>query len=767
MFHFWCKGIAAIILSAVLLTSQMALANSENETEKERPVIAVVLAGGGAKGAAHIGVLKALEEMHIPVDIITGTSMGAFVGGMYATGMSADEIESFIHTIDWSSGYRDRVNRDQLPVREKQYYDRYQIQTDLGLRFGDVTAPKGVVQGQNMHRILREAAGNIPPMYSFDELAVRYRAVATDIVKLEPVVLDSGYLTDAMMASMSVPGALPPFPMGEKLLVDGGVTNNMPVELAREMGADLIIAVDISTDYQSRHELKTFINVGDQLSNYMVQRSTHRQSKKLTDNDVLLSPKVGDMSTTDFSRMPDAYELGYIAATESKEALQRFATSPIQYQAYINRKQDARRSIVYGDQLIVDEIEIINNSHYNDNVLKQFLSLEPGKRYTLDELETRVHSLYSLNRFEQVLYRYDQDDKGKTTLYVEVNEKEWGPNYVDFRFYLEDDFQNTSQYSIGLSVNFTDLNDKGAEIRTNLEMGSDKLIEAEWYSPIFNEQKLFTSASMTYVNENRQLPFDEDFLKEVTLAGSKDFLPINYVQFTAEAALGIAPSFNHEFKFGARYTVGDFSLSSLPKFGTQNFNRKGLFARYRYDTFDDMSFPAEGNLAHFELLASEDNIQEDQKETYTKDRVNEVTIQLGTAHSYQRHTLVGMAEYEVTRSRNATIPIMPKSLGGFLNLSGLSGNSLIGQNKIFGSLVYRYRWFDNDFGLFRSPVYLGASAEHGGVWSDPNLKISEAPMYVAGSVFAGVKSPIGPIILAYGQTEERFSSVYLIVGTAF
>lgn len=143
--------------------------------------------------------------MHIPVDIITGTSMGAFVGGLYSTGMSVDEIESFIHTIDWNNGYRDRVEREHLPVREKEYFDRYQIRTDLGLRWIEVTAPRGVVQGQNMYKILRETAGNIPPMASFDDLAVKYRAVATDIVELEPVVLESGYLTDAMMASMSVP----------------------------------------------------------------------------------------------------------------------------------------------------------------------------------------------------------------------------------------------------------------------------------------------------------------------------------------------------------------------------------------------------------------------------------------------------------------------------------------------------------------------------------------------------------------------------------
>ena len=174
-----------------------------------RPTIAVVLAGGGAKGAAHIGVLQALEEMHIPVDIVTGTSMGSYVGGLYALGMSAEEIQKTLQNIDWNTGYNDRVSRSERRVRDKEYDDRYQLHTDLGLRWLEVKVPKGVVQGQNMLQILRQSTGNLPAFESFDDLPVHYRAVATDIVNLEPVVLEDGEIVDAMMASMSVLGALP------------------------------------------------------------------------------------------------------------------------------------------------------------------------------------------------------------------------------------------------------------------------------------------------------------------------------------------------------------------------------------------------------------------------------------------------------------------------------------------------------------------------------------------------------------------------------
>ncbi len=344
-----------------------------------RPKIALVLAGGGAKGAAHMGVLKALEEMHVPVDIVIGTSMGAYVAGLYATGMSADEIESFIYSVDWNTGYRDRVNRSQRRVRDKEYEDRYQLTTDLGVRLDGVYAPRGVVQGQNMLRILRETSGNLMPFQSFDDLVVPFRAVATDIIKLEPVVLDKGYLVDAMMASMSVPGALPPYEIDGRWLVDGGVTNNMPVDVARQMGADVVIAVDISTDYKSQEAFTNFLTVADQLSNYLVRRSTELQAKTLTEDDVLLRPQVGLMETTEFDKMPDAFVKGYQSAMEQSDHLKRLSLTSADYQHYIDHKETLRRQLKYGDTITVDHVVINNQSHYSDVLLQNRLHLEAGK----------------------------------------------------------------------------------------------------------------------------------------------------------------------------------------------------------------------------------------------------------------------------------------------------------------------------------------------------------------------------------------------------
>ncbi|ELA9813565.1 patatin-like phospholipase family protein [Vibrio parahaemolyticus] len=752
---------------SLFLIATPSVAQVKNEDTPTRPKVAVVLAGGGAKGAAHIGVLKALEEMHIPVDIITGTSMGAYVGGLYATGMSADEIESFIYSVDWNSGYRDRVDRSQRRVRDKEYEDRYQITTDLGLRFGEVRAPTGVVQGQNMLRVLRETTGNLGRFESFDELAIPYRSVATDILELDEVVIGNGYLVDAMMASMSVPGALPPYKLNGHMLVDGGVVNNMPVDVARAMGADVVIAVDISTDYKTEDDFTGLFTVADQLSNYLVRRSTQQQVETLQEHDVYIRPNVGQMETVEFDKMPWAFQSGYDITKEMESKLAGLRLSNAEYQKYIDHKQEVRKKLVYGDDRVVDEIVIVNNTHYSDVLLTNRLELETGRKIETAEIEKAVENLYALDRFELITYHFEEVD-GSNLLVFDVNEKSWGPNYLNFRFFLEDDFDTDSQYGIGMSTNFTNLNSHGAEMALNVEMGTDKLIEAELYSPVLSSQEFFVAGKVAYSSEGRNLPVSDD---ESSLSSVNDFLPVSYTEFVSEIAIGIQPTLWQELRLGGRYSSGSIELSTLASVGNLDFERRGLFANYRLDTLDDFAFPTRGLLVDLEYLVSHDTSPEEIGQSKPKDIVEDTVYEIDArfkgAMSYQRHTLVGQAEYSFVQSKNSSITLDPRELGGFLHLSGIPRNSLIGQNLFFSSLVYRYKWFDNDFGLFEAPVYVGASLEHGGTWSDNDLKLNEAPLYNAASIFFGVDSPIGPIMLAYGRTEQDMEAVYLIVGTSF
>ncbi|GLR77015.1 patatin-like phospholipase family protein [Aliivibrio sifiae] len=728
--------------------------------EQARPKIGLVLAGGGAKGAAHIGVLKALEEMHIPIDYITGTSMGAYVGGLYASGMSADEIAEFIGTVNWNSGFVDKVERSEREIRDKEYEDRYQIGTDIGFSFTELKAPKGFVQGQNMAKILRTTSGNVSYLQSFDDLPIPFRAVATDIEKLEPVILDKGNLAEAMMASMSVPGALPPVEYEGRLLVDGGSVNNMPVDVARDMGADIIIAVDIGSDYLEAEDISSYLSVMGQLTNYIVKNSTKQQEALLNNNDIFLAPNVGKMDTAEFDKMPFAYGKGYDIAYEQHLKLDKLVLSASEYQAYLNEKEKKTSKLKRGNNLKIDHITLNNNSSYSERMLLEYLQIDEGEIYTSDQLEAKVRALYTIDRFERIDYFYQTTSDGETELVVDVNEKSWGPNYLDFRFALEDDFYNESKYSLGFSINFTDINiiglsENSSELRTNFELGTDKLMQAELYTPFLSNQLLFSSLKGTYSVTQTQ------FRPTPTLDNIDNYLPTEYSELEFEASLGIQPALWSDFRVGARYTTGDLVLNILPDYNS-NYERQGIFVQYRLDTLDNFTFPTKGFYLFSEYLYSEDTLGEISSSDMIDDSVVELTVNGRFAYTIKRHTLVVHGEYGVVENKSGGIPLEPKSLGGFLHLSGISKDSLSGENLAFASLVYRYRLMDNDFGLFQSPIYLGTSLEQGSVWNDEHF--SDAPMYTAGSIFAGIDSPLGPIILAYGRTEQNHESVYLSIG---
>lgn len=746
----------------------MSLCQHSVSASEKRAKIGLVLAGGGAKGAAHIGVLKALEELHVPVDYITGTSMGAYVAGLYATGISADKVEQVVNSIDWNKGYRDRIDRGDRRVRDKEFEDRYQLKTELGLSVSGIVAPKGVIQGQSMARILRDSVGYIPQLNSFDALAIPFRSVATDIVDLKAVVIDHGHLVDAMMASMSVPGVLPPYQYNHQLLVDGGVTDNMPVDVAKQMGADKVIAIDISTDYRKLTEFTDLLAVADQLSNYLVRKSTQQQIELLSGDDIYLKPDVGHMETTEFDRMNEAYEKGYQAVMAHRAAFEKLALSTEAYQAYQDKKLAREKKLVHPPEWRIDAVRIQNRSHYNDEVLKKLLDIPVGETLSSRDIEARVDALYAFDRYEFIAYHIQQEGD-KNVLVVLIREKSWGPNYGNFRFSLEDDFDSQSNYSLGASVTFTNLDTRGSEFRLDMEMGTDRRMFGELYVPITDDQTFFSTASITYQKDERHIAQDGVF--NSSLQSTEDYYSVDYLEFQGELALGYQNHLWDEVKFGMRLADGVASLSDVPAQSDYDYTRKGIFVGYRIDTLDSYALPNNGVYFDFDYLVSEDQLaakggSNSGDSDYT-DTVYELSSSLVAAKSFGRHTVVGHLDYGVIRSKKSTLPIYPKTLGGFLHLSGIPKDSLIGDNKAFSSLVYRYRWFDNDFGLFTSPVYIGASLEYGGVWSDSTLSLHDAPLYNAGSIFAGIDSPIGPIMFGYGRTEHNYSSVYLVVGNAF
>jgi NTE family protein len=232
--------------------------------------VGLVLSGGGARGAAHIGVLRVLEEMRIPIHCIAGTSIGAIVGGMYAAGLSPDDIENIMTSLDWNNIFRDKPLPSDLTFRRKQDASQYLIDFDLGLKDGRLAMPKGLLQGQNLNMVLKSVLLHTENVTDFDHLRIPFRALAADIETGEAVVLDKGELVSAIRASMSIPGVFAPVERDGKMLVDGGVSNNLPVDAARRMGANVIIAVDIGTALSPRGELTSSVGITSQLITIMI-----------------------------------------------------------------------------------------------------------------------------------------------------------------------------------------------------------------------------------------------------------------------------------------------------------------------------------------------------------------------------------------------------------------------------------------------------------------------------------------------------------------
>ena len=306
------------LTTAVLLAAFVATARAEDvapPASAKRPKIGIAFAGGGARGGAHVGVLKVLEEMRVPVDYVAGTSIGSIIAALYASGMAPEEMEKVLSTTDWDAALQDDQPRKDRPYRQKEDDDLYLIKAELGFYKGSLVLPSGLVAGQKLNYLLRRLTLPATNVRDFDKLRIPFRCVATDIVTGSKVVLSKGDLARAVRASMAIPGFFSPVEWEGKLLTDGGTADNMPVDVVREMGADVVIAIDISTPLKKREEITSFLSITGQTSGFLTRLNVERQIATLTkDHDVLVTPNLDEVSTLDFKQFPKASEQGRIKA---------------------------------------------------------------------------------------------------------------------------------------------------------------------------------------------------------------------------------------------------------------------------------------------------------------------------------------------------------------------------------------------------------------------------------------------------------------------
>lgn len=742
------------------LNISVAYAQAAEMELSPRPKVALVLSGGGAKGAAHVGVIKILETLRIPVDIVTGTSMGAYVAGMYALGLDASELEQQLLELDWNQGYQDKVGRDELSLRRKRQNDEFLLRTDIGINKNwQLSLPGGFFQGQGMGALLRQSTLNLPGLESFDDLPIPFRAVATDMETVTPVILEEGHLATAMQASMSIPGVLQPIELNGRLLADGGVVNNMPVDVARQMGADIIIAVDIGDAMLSRDQLDGAFAMISQLTNYLTRSSTQRQIELMTDNDVLITPDISGIGVSDFELMPEAILRGEQASTQLFSQLETLSLSVAEYAAYQTHKLDRRAQLQRADAVYLDRVEVTNHSTQSERAIRDVLGLVPGRFHQTQDLEEGVRRLYALDAFDRVSYRIDQQD-GEQVLTVETSEKGWGPGFIDMKFALEDNFSNHSNYEIGAQFRRTNINSLGGEWLLETTFGSNKQLASEFYTPLASETDMFWKLRGQYEKRQRQFYFDAhdpqyDLFRPLTS------LEVDYTTWSINTELGYNLRPWSELALGVQGLVGDIAARNVDQ--KLEVDSVGPYIRLSHDTLDNVFFPTHGSAIELKLGYFRNSL------TVQGARESEVGIDYEfewlTPFQFERHTVISKLAFGGS-SAEQEIPVFARSLGGLFNLSGYQRDQLGGRYSGFAGLLYHYRWLDNDFGAFRSPIYLGGSLERGGVWNT-GKDVNWGSALSAGSVFVGIDTNWGPLYLAYGHGGDNKSSVYLYFGNLF
>ncbi len=730
-----------LLLVAALLLLQNAQAESLDSAEEqsERPRIGLVLGGGGARGAAHIGVLKELERLRIPIDAIAGTSMGAIVGGLYATGINAEELEQLVSSLDWTAALSDQPAREDLSFRRKQDERDFPINLELGVRGGDLLLPKGVLQGQKLDLLLRELTLHASTVRDFDDLPIPFRAIAADIVTGDAVVMDSGDLTQSIRASMSVPAVFAPADIDGRLLVDGGAVGNLPIDVMKKMGADIIIAVDVEFPLYKPEELTSVLTISEQMLTIMIRKETLRQIDTLSDDDVLIRPELGTYASANFDDIVDTIEPGREAVVAEMSRLTPYSLSQADWQSYL----EARKDLPDQDEKLAF-VRVVHDDRLDEKVLESRLSVEAGDEIDTTVLASNANRLYGLQLYEHVEYRLVEED-GATGVEFTATSKSWGPNTLQFGVSLQDDFEGATSFNLAARLTKAGLNKLGAEWRTDLQLGTEPALVSEFYQPLSFDSRWFVAPRMEIRQSNLNTFFQGDGVARYRVSEG-DF------GFGIGRELGTVG----EFRIGAfrgagdaRVRIGDPSLENL------DFDTGGVFARLRVDSTDDSGFPTKGTLADIRWSQSLpgmgadyrfDTLEADFAQTWSRGKSS---LQLGLS-------------YATTLSSDNTIQdFFP--MGGFLRLSGLEQGEISGPHAGLARLVFYRRVGSKTGGVFDTPVYLGVSAEAGNVWQ-ARSDMDFSSMQLSGSIFAGMDTYIGPVYLAAGFAEHGQTNFYLFIG---
>jgi NTE family protein len=653
--------------------------------------------------------------------------------------MSTAEMEKLIATISTDELFKERPPRQDLDIRRKLDDRSILFGLEIGVKDGEILLPKGIVSGVQLEAYLRRLS-KLSGYHRFDTLPIPYRAVATDLVTGKAVVFTEGELANVMRASMSVPGAIAPADVQGQLFVDGGLTDNLPVDVARAMGADIVIAVNLGTPLLRRDELKSVLGVTAQMINILTEQNVRASLASLKPTDILIEPELGEFSATDFDHLPKTVPIGEVAARKAAARLSALALPPEQYAALRARQQETPPP----DRKPIDQITFEPMARVNVDVVRRTLETQPGAPFDAATVDRDLRMLYGSGDFERVNFRVIEQ-AGRRVLDVDAVEKSWGPNYLRFGLGLATDFKGDAFFNLAASYRRTWLNDLGGEWRTDAQVGHTTRLWSEWYQPLELSRTFFVAPSIEL--ERRTIDLFQ---------GSHRIARYDLRGWLGRAEAGADLGRYGEVRFGLAGGVAHSGLDTGPPEFTPAQNRYtegALTGRLVLDRLDSANFPRDGYAASVNLWASRASLGADS--SYTKwdaDFMN--------AYSFGRHTInVGLKGAGPVGG--GTLPIDGlTSWGGFLQQSGYPTGALVGQQLTFGRLVYYYKLVDT---RILEGVYVGGSLELGRM-ADPAVPGSPTGLLKSGALFLGLDTPLGPVYLGYGHARDGNSSAYFFLG---
>ncbi|MDF1556113.1 MAG: patatin-like phospholipase family protein [Deferrisomatales bacterium] len=727
------------LLLVALLLLVPAPAPADADAPPPRPRIGLVLSGGGARGFAHLGVLKVLEEARVPVDLVAGTSMGALVGAGYACGSSLEEIDRVLSQVDWDDLFDESVPRRALPYRMKVGRDGRLVGDAKLAITGKPIVAAGAVAGQKVLPLFQRLFERAPSPAEFDALPVPFRAVAADLETGEAVVLARGDLALATRASMAVPGVFSPVELDGRVLVDGGVAKNLPVDVALAMGADVLIVVELPQEFKTREQLQSPVTVAGQILNFLLEQNVRRQLQLLRPADLRISPRLEGVSSTDFNHMGEIAAAGEAAARAVLPALRRLAVSEAEYAAY--REARLRPE---PEAFAVAFVRLDNRSFLRTADLARDLEVRPGEPFDRAAVERSVARLYRRGVFAKVAYRVVEEGGGKGVEITAVP-RNWLERYMQFGIALERDLGGSASFSLGTIFHANDLNEGGAESDIDLLVGKNQHLLAEWYQPFGAGSDYFAAPGGGWRRDEIPLYLDDQIIAEY-------WRESGYGQVRAGRRLGsLGEAYAQILRGGGSFErkVGDPGLTS------QGFELGELGLALRVDGRDDPDFPRAGTLFGLRGRLSR--------------------RYLGASDDFEQ--LVGLFSVPLAVSAEETLLLRADggvssgdtplygyyNLGGFMDLSGFSQNSILAEQYGIARVILLSQLSRFGTALLGLDVYGGASLEVATIHNHVEGLVND-PFRPGGSVFLGSDTTLFPVYVGLGYAEGGEFALYFAVG---